>query len=182
MAAELQQLEPDELCKQERYDILAKSVGYESRFYDCVARNYDLVSVEKEPKEKRRERKRKERERKRRKKMRRRQRKRKRKLRQRSQKAGTDDASTASDLLNVQAESILLDSDNLRSVAQGALMDTQSDKNVDRKPRILRTYQRQEPTIKDQSGHQHTVRHRTRKVRGKRSQKPIVIYLSGTST
>ena len=101
MATQLQKLEADELCKQERYDLLLKSVGYESRFLDCIKKNYGLnlnIKDKKETKQQRRERKRKEREKKRRKKLRRRQKKKERKrlrtLKRRYRASGTDYSSS----------------------------------------------------------------------------------------
>lgn len=162
MAEELKKLEPDELCKQERYDILAKSVGYESRFMDCVKKNLNL-----DKKLKKRERKRKERERKRRRKLRRRQRKRERRERLKALRDETSDSLLADSLgedLNSIIESSELSTERT-ILSQELLSDLQPTKNKNRK---------------DHTGHAH-VRHEKEKSRSKRSQKPFIFYLTGST-
>lgn len=161
MATQLQKLEADELCKQERYDLLLKSVGYESRFLDCIKRNYGLnlnIKGKKETKEQRRERKRKERERKRRKKLRRRKKKKERKrLRtlKRHYRASGKDSSTIQ-----QKESSEI------SAIQQQLLSTDTSLQQSRERGVRR----------------HKIRHIADKVRSKDRLRPITVYLAGTAT
>ena len=102
LAIKLQELPGyDELCKQERYDVLAKAAGFESfLFAECVKKNAD--------KKERRAKKRRDREKARRRKLRRRQRKKEKKKSLRSTEKSKDIDIRDSDIVNAPDQLVRL--------------------------------------------------------------------------